>query len=133
MMCCNVGGPRIGGSFPQRKTVRRNKKCDRKMGRRPLRKSRGGLPEEHDVARAVLFGGVERGSIRRVSKGRGGVRHVPGKTVGGLSLSETDPSLSFAPPRPRDRGHYGRRIRLDRSHLQSPKHYGKRERGLPTG
>ena len=94
-----------------------------------MRKARGVLPEERDVARAVFFGSIEHGGIhRRVSKGGGGVRHLPGKNSwGSLSLSETDPSLSLAAPRPRDRGHYGRRIHLDPSLLRSPKHYGKRQ------
>ena len=49
-------------------------------------KQGGGLPEEHDGAREEFFGSVERGGIhRRVSKGGGGVKHLPGKTVGSLS------------------------------------------------
>ena len=99
-----------------------------------MRKARGGMPEKDDVARAVFFGGSdENGGIhRRVSKGGGGVRHLPGKTVGSLSLRETDPSLSLASTGPRDRGHFGRRIRLDRSRLRFPKHYKKRQ-GAPDG
>ena len=51
---------------------------DRRTGRRPWRKTRGGLPEEHDVTLAVFFDSVERGGIhRRVSKGGRGVRHLP--------------------------------------------------------
>ena len=62
-----------------------------------------------------------------MSKGGGGSDTFPDKTVGGLSLSETDPNLSLASPRPRVRGHYRRRICLDRSRLRFPKLYGKRQ------
>ena len=45
------------------------------------------LPEKHYVAGAVLFGTIENGDITRpMSKDGGAVRHLPGKTVGGLSL-----------------------------------------------
>ena len=61
---------------------------DRETGRCPLRKARGGLSEKHYVARAVFSGSVEnRGIHHRVSAGGGDVRHLPGKTVGGLFLS----------------------------------------------
>ena len=55
---------------------------------RLLQNERRGLPENHYVVRVVLFGTVENGGIPRlVNKGGGGIRHFPGKTVGGLSHS----------------------------------------------
>ena len=36
---------------------------DLETGRRPLRKARGGLPEDHYVVRAVFLSNVERGGI----------------------------------------------------------------------
>ena len=97
------------------------------------KKQEGGLPEEHHVVRVVFLSSIERGGVhRRVSKGEGCVIPSSGKTVGGLSLWETDPSLSLASTGPRDRGHFGRRIRLDRSRLRFPKHYKKRQ-GAPDG
>ena len=58
---------------------------------RPRRKATGGLPEEHNVARDVFFGSVERGSIRRhVSEGGGGVS-ADGCTNFYVSLCRTPP------------------------------------------
>ena len=63
-----------------------------------MRKAGRGPPEKHHVARVVFFGPVESGGITRlVSKGGRGVRHLPGKTVRGLSHSLTLIPTCFLP------------------------------------
>ena len=95
------------------------------------KKQEGGLPEEHHVVRVVFLSSIERGGVhRRVSKGEGCVIPSSGKTVGGLSLWETDPSLSLASSGTRDRGRDESRFRLDRSRLRFPRLCGNRQ-GAP--
>ena len=65
---------------------------NRKTWGRPLRKSRGGLPEKHDVVRAGLLGRIERGGIHcRAIRSAGCVIRILGKS-GWRSLSRGDGS-----------------------------------------
>ena len=58
---------------------------NRNTGRRPLRKARGELPKDHDVARAVLLGRIKSGGThRRARRSGGNIKHIPAKAVGGL-------------------------------------------------
>ena len=107
---------------------------DRKTGRCPFTKVRRELPEEHDVARAVFFGSVERGgTCRRVSKGGGGVRHLPGKTVGGFSISQRLIPACLLPHRGLVIGAIMGGAFAWTCRVCGPRSITGRGRGLPTG
>ena len=55
----------------------------------------------------------------------GGVSYTSPEKQVGVSLWETSPSLFLAPPGPRHWGRVGRRIRLERSCLPSPRYFGE--------
>ena len=107
---------------------------DRKTERRPLRKARGGLPKESGDACALFISNVKRGGIRpRVSKGGDGVRHLPGKTVGGLSLSRRLIPACLFPHRRLVNGAVLGGAFTSTGRVCGPRSITGRGKGLPTG